>query len=202
MDGHTVGFVVGVALFAGIAAVGKRYGSQAEKKLERAAWVAVGGAFVGLVLLGVIWSTFWSSAETARDRSIERTVRSARPAIDDFRLAADRYVESGCAEGATMSGEPTEAELLCPAGIVLDVRWMDVIDPMVEASTEASPACYERLAAVVAQTNTAHGQTRRTASKVAAAHRPGQTPAALHAMDRAFARLDAAYASARAACRG
>ena len=200
MDGYTLGLVAGVALFAGIAGVGKRYGSKAEKKLERAAWVTLGGAFVGLILLGVVWSTFWSSGEAASDQSIERTVAAARPAIHDYRLAADRYVENGCAEVAGPSGEPTEAELLCPTGIVLNVRWMAVVDPMVKAGAEAPPACYEGLVAVIGQANLVDDQIRRSAIKVATTDRAGEASAALDAMDRAFAGLDAAYASARAAC--
>lgn len=201
MDGwYVFGLVVGVLLFAGIAEVGKRYGSKAERKLKRAAWVTIGGAVVGLILLGVVWATFWGSADNASGQSIERTVAAARPAIDAYRVAADRYVESGCAEGASMSGEPTEAELLCSAGIVLDVRWMAVVDPMVKAGAEAPPACYERLVAVIGQANLVYDQIRRSAIKVAATDRAAEASAALDAMDRAFARLDAAYASARTAC--
>jgi hypothetical protein len=156
--------------------------------------------FVGVILVGLIWSTV-SGSETAPNESVARSIGAARPAIDRFRVAADRYVESGCAEGASMSGEPTEAELLCPAGIVLDARWLAVVDPMVKASTEASPACYERLLAAIAQANVVDTRIRRTAIEVAAADRPGEAAAAMDAMDRAFSRLDTAYASARAACR-
>src|SRR5262245_10037675 len=141
MDGwYVFGFVLGVALFLGIGAVGKRYGPKVEKRLDRAAWIVIGGACVVILTVSIVWVVFFG--EAARARSIEQTVATAQPAIDAYRLAADRYVESGCAEGASMSGEPTEAELLCPAGIVLDFRWMAVVDPMVEAGKGASPACY------------------------------------------------------------
>jgi hypothetical protein len=59
MGTHVVGFALGLVLLAGIAEVGRRYGSRAEKRLERAVWTIV-GAFVGLILLGLIWSTFSS----------------------------------------------------------------------------------------------------------------------------------------------
>ena len=100
-----------------------------------------------------------------------------------------------------MSGEPTEKELLCSAGIVLDFRWMAVMDPMVKAGTKATPACYERVAAAVGQANFVYDQVRRAAIKAAAGNRPREASRALKAMDRAFAQLDAEYASARAACR-
>ena len=202
MNTYFVGFVVGVVLFAGIAEVGRRRGPNAEKRLERAFFVALAGLFVGVILLGLIWTAF-SDTEAAPEQSIARTLGTVRPAIDDYRAAADRYVESSCADDASMSGEgePTEAELLCPAGIVLDARWVAVLDPMVEVSTEASPACYERLLAAIQQVNVVDTRIRRTGIEVAAADRPGEASAAMAAMDRAFSRLDAAYASARAACR-
>jgi hypothetical protein len=53
---HLVGFGLALALFTGIAWVGQRYGARAERTLDRAVWVIV-GAFVGLVVVGLIWST-------------------------------------------------------------------------------------------------------------------------------------------------
>ena len=196
---YVSGFAVGFALFLGIGVVGKRYGPKMEKRLDRAAWITIGGACVVVLTASMVWVVFFG--EAARERSIERTVATAQPAIDAYRLAADRYVESGCAEGASMSGEPTEAELLCPAGIVLDFRWMAVVDPMVKATVGAPPPCSQRLQVVIGQTNFVYDQIRRAAIKMAGAGRAGEASAALDAMDRAFAQLDAEYASARAACR-
>ncbi len=53
---YGVGFVIGVILFAVIAGVGQLHGERAEKKLERVVWMALAGAFVGIVLVGSIWS--------------------------------------------------------------------------------------------------------------------------------------------------
>jgi hypothetical protein len=73
MDGRDVAFGLLVVLIAGATVVGKLFGPRADRNFERAFWVAVAGViggFVGLVLLGLIWSTIRACrAATARSRS-------------------------------------------------------------------------------------------------------------------------------------
>ena len=57
--GHVVSFGVAFLVALGIALVGERYGARAEKAAERVLYVVI-GAFVGLVLVGLIWTTIAS----------------------------------------------------------------------------------------------------------------------------------------------
>jgi hypothetical protein len=56
---HVVSYGLAFVLVVGIALVGERYGATAERTLWRAVY-AIGGAFLGLILLGLIWTTISS----------------------------------------------------------------------------------------------------------------------------------------------
>ena len=166
-------------------------------------------AFIAIACVCLLAITGCGAAEetgsTQPERSFERTVNLGAVgfAIDDFRAAADAHVESikSCADIVRITRDATAFELCIRRAQQSLPRSASVVIGTLEAAdAEAPPACSRRLRAIGNRLVNATARTIKTGTKVATADQFGEASAALDAMDSAFARLDAAYASARAAC--